>query len=233
MLGAAASRPRSSEDVARFVLRTRIPFFTTQMGKGTVPGGTELYMGTAALSERDYVHDAIERADLIVTIGHDTVEKPPFLMDDDRPKVIHVGYQPATVEQVYFPQAEVVGDMGRSLALLADRLEGRLPNAGALLPLREGILGAPRRPRDRGRAATPQRIVHDVRAGDAGRRHRRPRQRHVQDLVRAQLPHPRRQHAAARQRAGDHGRRPALGDHGGDALSRSGGCWRSAATAAS
>ena len=162
MLGAAASRPRSSEDVAQFVLRTRIPYFTTQMGKGTVPGGTELYMGTAALSSGDYVHDAIEQADLIVTIGHDTSEKPPFLMDDDRPTVIHVGYQPATVEQVYFPQAEVVGDMGRSLSLLADRLEGKLPNAGALLPLREGILAhlAERATEDRW---TPQRIVHDVR----------------------------------------------------------------------
>ena len=119
-------------------------------------------MGTAALSERDYVHDAIERADLIVTIGHDTSEKPPFIMDDDRPQVIHVGYQPATVEQVYFPQAEVVGDMGRSLCLLADRLVGKLPNAGALLPLREGILAhlADRATEDRW---TPQRIVHDVR----------------------------------------------------------------------
>jgi acetolactate synthase-1/2/3 large subunit len=162
MLGAAASRPRSSQDVAQFVLRTRIPYFTTQMGKGTVPGGTELYMGTAALSERDYVHDAIERADLIVTIGHDTSEKPPFIMNDDRPQVIHVGYQPATVEQVYFPQAEVVGDMGRSLCLLGDRVVGKLPNAGALLPLREGILAhlAERATEERW---TPQRIVHDVR----------------------------------------------------------------------
>ena len=60
MLGAAASRPRSTSDLAQFVLRTCIPYFTTQMGKGTVPGGTDLYMGTAALSERDYVHEAIE-----------------------------------------------------------------------------------------------------------------------------------------------------------------------------
>ena len=59
MLGAAASRPRSSSDLAKFVLRTGITYFTTQMGKGTVSGGTELYMGTAALSERDYVHEAI------------------------------------------------------------------------------------------------------------------------------------------------------------------------------
>jgi len=132
------------------------------MGKGTVPGGTDLYMGTAALSERDYVHDAIDRADLIITIGHDTSEKPPFIMCEGGPLVIHVGYQPATVEQVYCPQAEIVGDMGRSLSLLADRLEGRLPDAGALLPLREGILNhlAERATEDR---PIPQRIVHDVR----------------------------------------------------------------------
>ena len=141
MLGAAASRPRSTAGLAGFVRRTRLPFFTTQMGKGTVPGGTSLYMGTAALSERDYVHEAIERADLIVAIGHDTIEKPPFLMGPGGPKVIHVSYTPAHVEQVYFPDAEVVGDVGPSLELLADRLEGRLHRAGALLHLREGILG--------------------------------------------------------------------------------------------
>src|SRR3569833_9680 len=162
MLGAGASRPRSTSDLAQFVLRTRIPYFTTQMGKGTVPGGTELYIGTAALSERDYVHDAIERADLIVTIGHDTVEKPPFIMGKGGPKVVHVGYQPATVEQVYFPQAEVIGDIGPSLRLLADRNAGKIPNAQALLPLREQILGhiTERATEDR---FTPQRIVHDVR----------------------------------------------------------------------
>jgi acetolactate synthase I/II/III large subunit len=162
MLGAAASRPRSTSDLAQFVLRTKIPYFTTQMGKGTVPGGTELYIGTAALSERDYVHDAIERADLIVTIGHDTVEKPPFIMGKGGPKVVHVGYQPATVEQVYFPQAEVIGDIGPSLRLLADQVAGKIPNAQVLLPLREQILAhiTERATEDR---FTPQRIVHDVR----------------------------------------------------------------------
>jgi len=162
MLGAAASRPRSSSDLAQFVVRSRIPYFTTQMGKGTVPGGTELYMGTAALSERDYVHEAIERADLIITIGHDTIEKPPFIMGTKGPQVIHIGYQPASVDQVYFPQTEVIGDLGPSLRLLADRVAGKLPHAGALLPLREGILG-----RIAARATearfTPQRLVHDIR----------------------------------------------------------------------
>src|SRR5271166_170407 len=164
MLGAAASRPRSTSGLAGFVRRTQIPFFTTQMGKGTVPSGAALYMGTAALSERDYVHEAVDRADVIIAIGHDTIEKPPFLMGPKGPQVIHVSYTPATVDEVYFPHAEVVGDVGPSLELLADRLEGMLRNAGALLPLREGILSriTDRNTEDRW-PPTPQRIVHDVR----------------------------------------------------------------------
>lgn len=164
VLGAATSRPRSTAGLAGFVRRTQIPFVTTQMGKGTVPGGANLYMGTAALSERDYVHEAIERADLIVAIGHDTVEKPPFIMGPRGPQVIHVSYTPANVEQVYFPHAEVVGDVGPSLELLADRVEGKLHRAGALLALRDGILSRITARADEDRwPPTPQRIVHDVR----------------------------------------------------------------------
>jgi acetolactate synthase I/II/III large subunit len=164
MLGAAASRPRLAGALSDFVKRLQIPFFNTQMGKGSVAGGSGLYMGTAALSERDYVHQAIDRADLIICIGHDTVEKPPFLMGPAGPTVLHVGYLPANIEQVYFPHAELIGDIGPSLTLLADRLEGKLPRAGALLPLRAGILAhIAARAEERRYPFTPQRIVHDVR----------------------------------------------------------------------
>ena len=164
MLGAAANRPRLAPALSDFVNRVQIPFFNTQMGKGSVTGGSELYIGTAALSERDYVHDAIDRADLIIAIGHDTVEKPPFIMGPKGPTVLHVGYLPATVEEVYFPHAELVGDVGPSLALLAQRLEGKLPKAGALLTLREAILARIGVRSDESRyPLTPQRIVYDVR----------------------------------------------------------------------
>ncbi|MDX6453629.1 MAG: acetolactate synthase large subunit [Gaiellaceae bacterium] len=164
MLGAAASRPRLAAGLLEFIRSAGIPFFTTQMGKGVVPS-TDLWIGTAALSERDYVHDAIDRADLIVSIGHDTVEKPPFLMGSDGPTVIHVGYTPAHVEQVFFPHAEVIGDIEASLTLLADRLAGGVPNATALLPLRDEILRRTLAGGDDGRfPITPQRLVADVRA---------------------------------------------------------------------
>lgn len=167
MIGAAGNRPRLVDALSDFVRRTRIPFFNTQMGKGAVTGGSNLYLGTAALSERDYVHDAIDSADLIVAIGHDTVEKPPFLMGKAAggPKVIHVGFVSANVEEVFYPDAELIGDIGASVTALADRLEGKLSPDPAISALRKDILahineraGADQFP------IIPQRLVHGVRA---------------------------------------------------------------------
>ncbi len=166
MIGAAGNRPRLVEALSAFVRRSRLPFFNTQMGKGAVTGGSNLYMGTAALSERDYVHQAVDRADLIISIGHDTVEKPPFLMRSaGGPKVIHIGYQSASVEQVYHPDAEVIGDIGATVTALAERLGGKLDPDTAMLDLRQKILAHINdRAEEERFPITPQRIVHDVRA---------------------------------------------------------------------
>ena len=39
------------------------------------------HIGCTALSANDIVHVAVEHADLILNIGHDVVEKPPFFMN--------------------------------------------------------------------------------------------------------------------------------------------------------
>jgi acetolactate synthase-1/2/3 large subunit len=164
MIGAAGNRPRLVEALSDFVHRTQIPFFNTQMGKGAVTGNSDLYLGTAALSERDYVHGAIEHADLIIAIGHDTVEKPPFLMGNSGPKVIYVGYVSATVEQVFHPDAEVIGDIGTTVTALADALQLRVKAAPEFFTLRDEIrahLGE--RAEDARFPVIPQRLVHDVR----------------------------------------------------------------------
>jgi len=167
MIGAAGKRPRLVDALSDFVRRTGISFFNTQMGKGAVTGGSNLYLGTAALSERDYVHDAIDRADLIIAIGHDTVEKPPFLMGKAAggPKVIHVGFVSANVEEVFYPDAELIGDIGASVSALADRLDGRLSPDPDVAALRKDILARiNERAEDDRFPVIPQRLVHDVRA---------------------------------------------------------------------
>jgi len=51
-------------------------------------------MGTAAISDGDYVHVAISHADLIIMVGHDVVEKPPFFMHPKDTRKVLQGFQP-------------------------------------------------------------------------------------------------------------------------------------------
>jgi acetolactate synthase I/II/III large subunit len=55
-------------------------------------------MGTAAISDGDYIHACMDHSDLILLVGHDIVEKPPFLMKPtDERRVIHLNYSGASV----------------------------------------------------------------------------------------------------------------------------------------
>ncbi|MFY9819093.1 MAG: acetolactate synthase large subunit [Pseudolabrys sp.] len=165
MIGGGANRPGLAPVLSAAVRRLKVPFFNTQMGKGAVDGNSELFVGTAALSEGDYVHLAIERADLIVAVGHDTAEKPPFIMRAGGPQVVHVDFNVADIDQIYFPQIEVVGDIADSMARLARELDGKLTHdpiyfqkirAQILEHVAEGA-DDPRYP------LAPQRLVADVR----------------------------------------------------------------------
>ena len=118
LIGAGANRKRVCAALIEFVESTGIAFFTTQMGKGVVDERHPLYLGTAALSDHDFLHCAIHKADLIINVGHDVVEKPPFFMKHGGTQVIHVNFSPAEVDAVYFPQLNVVGDIAYSVQQL-------------------------------------------------------------------------------------------------------------------
>jgi len=108
-----------------FVDKTGLYFLSTQMGKGVLDERHEHFMGTAALSAHDSVHCAIEKSDLIILVGHNPMEKPPFIMDRDK-TVVHVNYSSASVNEVYFPQYQLVGDIAASFNMLTEELEGKL-----------------------------------------------------------------------------------------------------------
>ncbi len=141
-----------------------MPFFNTQMGKGAINGNSDLYIGTAALSTGDYVHLAVERADLIIAVGHDTAEKPPFLMRPGGPVVFHVGFSPAEVDQIYFPQIEVIGEIADSMCRLGHELGGRHAQDSLMFPVRDLVLERTSDGNDDPRyPLAPQRLVADVR----------------------------------------------------------------------
>lgn len=123
VVGAGANRKLTSKTLRSFVEKTGIPFVSTQMGKGVVDERDEHFLGNAALSDHDFVHRALDHADLIINVGHDVVEKPPFFMEHDGKKVIHVNFVSAQVDPVYFPQVEVIGDVANAVWQIQKRLE--------------------------------------------------------------------------------------------------------------
>jgi len=115
VIGAGANRKITGKMLLELVEQTGMPFVTTQLGKGVIDERHNSFMGNAALSAGDFVHRAIEAADLIINVGHDVIEKPPFFMEVGGTEVIHVSFRSAEVDPVYFPQVEVVGDIGNAI----------------------------------------------------------------------------------------------------------------------
>ena len=165
LVGAGANRKRTIEPLQYLVEKTGIPFFNTQMGKGVVGGYHEHYLGTAALSSGDYLHCAIDRADLVINVGHDDVEKPPFIMEDGGKEVIHINFLSAEVDEVYFPQYELVGDVADTVQRLAELLEPTdTHNFDYFRRVREMVLEHMVESDDNpAYPMVPQRIVADVR----------------------------------------------------------------------
>ncbi|MEI6222764.1 MAG: acetolactate synthase large subunit [bacterium] len=122
LVAAGANRKLVHIRLGEFIEKTQIPFITTQMGKGVIDERSEAYIGTAALSQNDYVHCAVDKADLVIVIGHDVYEKPPSLLGHSAKQVIHVNFYPAKIDDVYFPTLEVVGDIAHTAWALTEQI---------------------------------------------------------------------------------------------------------------
>lgn len=115
VIGAGANRRMTGRMLTQLIEKTGIPFVTTQLGKGVVDERHPKFLGCAALSAGDFVHRALAEADVIINVGHDVIEKPPFFMKEDGTEVIHINFRSAEVDPVYFPQYEVIGDVGNAI----------------------------------------------------------------------------------------------------------------------
>lgn len=165
VIGAGANRKMTAKVLSQLIDKTGIPFVTTQMGKGVVDERHPRFLGNAALSSGDFVHRALEAADLIVNIGHDVIEKPPFFMVRGGTEVIHVNFRSAEVDPVYFPQIEVVGDIANAVWQIGEALTDTTHwDFTRLLAIREANEAQVAEGADDDRFPVyPQRLVADVR----------------------------------------------------------------------
>jgi acetolactate synthase I/II/III large subunit len=126
ILSAGANRKLISNELREFVERTCIHVVHTQMGKGVLSDDSSYSLFATGINKRDYVNCGIDRADLIITVGYNIVEYPPYVWNRELDKkIIHIDFVEADVDRFYDPQIEIVGDVAVSLRLLAPKVARR------------------------------------------------------------------------------------------------------------
>ncbi|MDG5767661.1 acetolactate synthase large subunit [Balneolales bacterium ANBcel1] len=116
LAGNGAIRKLASKHLTEFAQKHRIPVASTFMGKGALSDRSPYSLGAIGLGFKDYVAEAFEQADLVMTVGYDVAEYPPekWNIGEDK-KIIHVDFDPAEVYTEYDPDLEVTGDISAAL----------------------------------------------------------------------------------------------------------------------
>ncbi|HET6514066.1 MAG TPA: acetolactate synthase large subunit [Thermodesulfovibrionales bacterium] len=124
ILSSGANRKLISVQLREFVGLTGIYVVHTQMGKGVLSDRSEHSLFATGMHAHDYVNCAIDRADLIMPVGYNIVEYPPYIWNKDLDKkIIHIDFSAAEVDKYYNPDVEVIGDVSCSLRRLGERIE--------------------------------------------------------------------------------------------------------------
>ncbi len=126
ILSSGANRNLITRQLMQFIHQTGIYAVHTQMGKGVVSDDSEYSLFAAGIHRRDYVNCGIDRADVIVTIGYNIVEYPPYVWNRDLDKkIINIDFVEAETDKYYNPAIEVIGDISCSLRELGELVAQR------------------------------------------------------------------------------------------------------------
>jgi acetolactate synthase-1/2/3 large subunit len=126
MLSSGANRNLITRQLMQFIEKTGIHAVHTQMGKGVLSDESEYSLFATGIHRRDYVNCGIDCADLILTIGYNIVEYPPYVWNRNLDKkIINIDFTGAEVDRYYNPDIEVIGDISCSLRQLGELVAGR------------------------------------------------------------------------------------------------------------
>ncbi len=126
LLGAGANRTMITQEIREFTEKTGIYAVHTQMGKGVLSADSEYSLFSTGIHRRDYVNCGIDQADLIITLGYNIVEYPPYVWHRNlETRILHIDFSEAETDGYYNPAVEVVGDIACSLRSLSPLITGR------------------------------------------------------------------------------------------------------------
>lgn len=163
ILSSGANRKLVCRQLRHFINHTGIFAVHTQMGKGVLSDSSEYSLFAAGIHRRDYVNCGIDRADLIITIGYNIVEYPPYIWNRNLDKkIINIDFAEAAVDKYYNPEIDIIGDISASLKDLGELVTPR-KNDGVLRGVREFLDRKLSPDSNKHYPPTPREIVWQVR----------------------------------------------------------------------
>jgi len=124
--GNGAIRKLASEQLTELVKKHNIPVAHTFMGQGAVLDSQPQSLFSIGFGFKDFVMDAVERADVIMAVGYDIAEYAPDAWNPKKDKkIIHIDFTTAEVYTHYQPNVEIVADIPATLKALNQKLEGK------------------------------------------------------------------------------------------------------------
>ena len=165
LVGNGAIRARASAALIKLVDELQIPVTNTFMGKGVIPYQHPLALWTVGLQQRDFISCAIDKSDLVITIGYDLVEYPPKKWNPyGQIPIIHVSTTPAEIDSSYVPMVEVIGDISDSLEQILKRVERKTQSSYPFQTVREKMQADYEQYRDDlAFPIKPQKLLYDLR----------------------------------------------------------------------
>lgn len=120
IVSSGANRKEITEELKDFTGKTGIYLVHTQMGKGVVPDDCIYSLFATGINSRDYVNCGIDGADLIITVGYNIAEYPPYLWNGKLDKkIINIDYVESVPDRYFNPIVEIIGNVASSIRELA------------------------------------------------------------------------------------------------------------------
>ncbi|WP_211326552.1 biosynthetic-type acetolactate synthase large subunit [Paenibacillus flagellatus] len=114
----------AAPELIEFVDKTQIPITTTLLGLGGFPSGHELWMGMPGMHGTYTANQAIQNADLIISIGSRFDDRVTMNLDGFAPnvkKIAHIDVDPAEIGKNVKTDIPVVGDVKAVLRIANEK----------------------------------------------------------------------------------------------------------------
>jgi len=140
IVSSRAQRRRVREELRALCDATNLYVIHTQLGKGVLDDDHSNSLFAFGIHKQDYVNAAVDRADLIITVGYSTVEHPPSVWNPNFDKdILRIDFTPTGIQRHYNPSVELIGDIAGNLAELRSRLQGWRYEDSGMVDFRAGL----------------------------------------------------------------------------------------------